>query len=415
MMMSQELLFAGLHAVGLVAICTMAYGWFQRFVPHRIVRQLAIGGLLGTGAALSMTQPYIMMDGYQADSRNLFLAISAAFGGALSTLVSLTIAGLFRISMSGHGVLVGVATMTIACISAAIWTQSTRSKRRRSWKAWVMLGAILSAPSLVIMAVFDLMDPSVVAARIAADMIGAVFFGRMFESELRRGNRERQLNLEASTDPLTGLPNRRALMDFIDHISPSERESMALLVVDADHFKSINDQHGHDVGDEVLKMIASSLSASIRQGDFAARFGGEEFAVLLRVNRPENGYEMAERLRRELSGFHEVSGKRINVTVSVGRVSPATDKVRLSESVSPGGCSPLYGQTSGTKLRGLCLIRLPAAKQGGSRSCHASGARKLALKTVLMTLKNSGFDQLAFIRPSWPAIRDGFRRSKARC
>src|SRR5690606_9755770 len=82
---------------------------------------------------------------------------------------------------------------------------------------------------------------------------------------------------------------------------------------------------GHDVGDEVLKMIANSLAGAIRQGDFAARFGGEEFAVLLKVGKPENGYQMAERLRKELSGFHQVSGNQITVTVSVGGVSlPST-------------------------------------------------------------------------------------------
>lgn len=324
--MSPDLLIAGLNTVGLIAICTIAYGWLQRLMPHRLVRQSAVGCLLGTGAALSMLEPYTVLSGLQIDSRNLFLAVSTAFGGALSTVISFTISGLVRISIGGPGVVTGLATMIFACLMAGLWTYVTRGKRRRSWMAWVMLGVILSAPLLAVMLLMNVMNPYVALMRLTTDMIGAVFFGRMFEGELRRGNRERQLNLEASTDALTGLPNRRALMNYISHISPSDQETMALLVVDADHFKSINDTHGHDVGDEVLKMIAKSISASIRHGDFAARFGGEEFAVLLRVEKTEDGYEMAERLRREISGLHEVFGKRITVTVSVGGVSLPSDK-----------------------------------------------------------------------------------------
>lgn len=318
---SPHLFLAAIQAVGLIAICTLAYGWMQRSIPNRLLRRCAVGCLLGLGSAISMLQPYIVVEGLQVDGRNTFLAIATAFGGALSTVIAGTIAGLARIWVGGTGVTIGVVTTILVCLMAAIWAYATRHQTRRSLLAWVLLGGILSLPLLISMIVLKVPEPLVALTRVCTDMIGAVVFGKMFEGERLRGRRERQLNHDASTDPLTGLPNRRALMEFVDQLKPADREAMALMIIDADHFKSINDTHGHDVGDQVLKRIAEAMSRSIRERDFAARFGGEEFAVLMRVGRPQDGYTLADRLRIALSGQHEIDGAKVMVTVSVGATS----------------------------------------------------------------------------------------------
>jgi diguanylate cyclase (GGDEF)-like protein/PAS domain S-box-containing protein len=105
---------------------------------------------------------------------------------------------------------------------------------------------------------------------------------------------------EALTDPLTGLPNRR----FFDTALATRLENRArygwefgLLIVDIDHFKKVNDQHGHAFGDEVLKVVARTLHGAVRAGDVIARWGGEEFTVLVEASDVARLEEAAERLR----------------------------------------------------------------------------------------------------------------------
>ena len=104
---------------------------------------------------------------------------------------------------------------------------------------------------------------------------------------------------EARTDALTNLPNRRALDDelktrFAEWLR--ERRPLAVMVIDIDHFKKINDQYGHLMGDEVLAGIAQSLAKSLREKDFLARYGGEEFFAILSRYRP--GISHADRRAR---------------------------------------------------------------------------------------------------------------------
>lgn len=123
--------------------------------------------------------------------------------------------------------------------------------------------------------------------------------------------------LEAITDPLTGLPNRRALFDL--HRHRSFGPSMAVIVFDVDRFKAVNDQHGHAIGDLVLKIFAEELSTGLRASDTVARLGGEEFALVLDNALSGRAEQIAERIRcafaaREIT----VDGKRFACTVSAG-------------------------------------------------------------------------------------------------
>lgn len=319
-------MLAALHSVGLVAICTLAYGSIQRLLAAAVLRRMAIGMLLGLASVAVMFQPFMQIEGYQIDSRNLFLALATAFGGLSSTLVAVGIAASGRLMISGTETLPGLLSMVLVCLLAASWARRTRGQNRRSWHAWLALGAIVSAPLLIGMLLTGLITFEVAAARLGVDLITAFVFGKMFETEQRRAQRERQLNRAASTDPLTGLPNRRALMDFVNSIDDERRKSMALLIIDADHFKNINDIHGHAVGDQVLQAIAETLNSVIREGDIAARFGGEEFAVMLQVAQQADGFAVADRLRHALSQHHMIGGKNLKVTVSVGgtRIPPDT-------------------------------------------------------------------------------------------
>ena len=113
-----------------------------------------------------------------------------------------------------------------------------------------------------------------------------------------------QVLIEADTDKLTGLANRRSLDEFLDAlvtIFPEENKSFSLIIADVDHFKYYNDTHGHQMGDLVLVSIASILKNSIRRGDLAARFGGEEYVVILPNSSKENAVIIGNKLRSAIS------------------------------------------------------------------------------------------------------------------
>ena len=124
-------------------------------------------------------------------------------------------------------------------------------------------------------------------------------------------------------DPLTGLGNRRHLRSILERsIETVARtgESVLLLLLDIDHFKSINDTHGHLAGDQVLQVIANCLTDCVRPMDTVARYGGEEFAVILPHCRPLFGRAVAERIRQTVASLSISVAPQISVqaTISIG-------------------------------------------------------------------------------------------------
>ena len=126
-------------------------------------------------------------------------------------------------------------------------------------------------------------------------------------------------------DPLTGLANRRHFRTVIeremDRVARSG-ETALLLMLDIDHFKQINDTHGHIAGDMVLQSVAKTLSEGIRPMDTQSRYGGEEFAIVLPACPAHQGHAVAERLRQtiESTPIRISSGQTLHVTVSIGGV-----------------------------------------------------------------------------------------------
>jgi diguanylate cyclase (GGDEF)-like protein len=127
---------------------------------------------------------------------------------------------------------------------------------------------------------------------------------KTLQDELRRSN---QLLLElAQTDPLTRLCNRRHLYEKLDvELNRCFRANnpIALVMTDIDHFKKVNDQYGHQVGDEVLTKVADLLQEELRTYDLAARYGGEEFCLVLPETDLEAACEVAERIRKRAEGL----------------------------------------------------------------------------------------------------------------
>lgn len=134
----------------------------------------------------------------------------------------------------------------------------------------------------------------------------------------------RRLQRLATTDELTGLMNRRALMDHAGQMQArSQRHGwpMAVLMVDIDHFKRINDTHGHPVGDVVLRHVAGVIDGALRAGDQLGRYGGEEFVALLGHAGRDDALRVAQRMREAIARQPPPlasSGQTLNLTISVG-------------------------------------------------------------------------------------------------
>ena len=126
----------------------------------------------------------------------------------------------------------------------------------------------------------------------------------------------------AHSDPLTGLANRFALEEYTRFLEshPSQFSQTCLMIIDIDHFKQVNDQYGHIIGDEVIQFVAQCLKDNVRTSDLLVRYGGDEFLVLIENIDFDNARKIADKIRSEVEGAYILSenGDQIQVSVSVG-------------------------------------------------------------------------------------------------
>jgi two-component system chemotaxis response regulator CheY len=162
----------------------------------------------------------------------------------------------------------------------------------------------------------------------ADDFLAKPFNPEELKYRIRIG--ERIINLErrimelANTDPLTGLLNRRAFMERMGpEMSRAQRDKkpLSLILTDIDHFKSVNDTHGHQAGDLVLQRFGGQLTTSARPYDFVGRYGGEEFVVCLPGADGRQADSVAERMRRQIEDMEIMlpdDSRSIRITASFG-------------------------------------------------------------------------------------------------
>ncbi|HTE61606.1 MAG TPA: GGDEF domain-containing protein [Solirubrobacteraceae bacterium] len=212
---------------------------------------------------------------------------------------------------------------------------------------------LLSTLALDAGAVFD--RPDALIFPIALVIATAIFSGATQASD-------REHRREAVLDPLTGLLNRAALLARFDELEQlaghGEHASLGMLVADLDHFKRVNDEHGHPVGDAVLRDIAYAMRKALRAFDLVYRIGGEEFVVLLPGADLDRTVDVGERLRAAVA---EQRTGDIAVTMSLGAAAARGSAVRFTE---------LYGAADAA---------LYAAKRAGRDRVSAAGSRTLVV------------------------------------
>jgi diguanylate cyclase (GGDEF)-like protein len=139
--------------------------------------------------------------------------------------------------------------------------------------------------------------------------------GKLVESEAR-------ITHLAQHDALTGLPNRREFMQRLKQsaaLAVRQNFKLALLFIDLDGFKQVNDQYGHKVGDELLKQVSQRLSESVRQSDAVGRLGGDEFLLLLMdCHNPAEVARFSQKLIDQLAEPYVLAGNGANITASIG-------------------------------------------------------------------------------------------------
>ncbi len=186
---------------------------------------------------------------------------------------------------------------------------------------------------------------------------------------------EEHLRRLAHVDGLTGLANRTRLAECLKETirSPGDRESTALLFIDVDGFKAVNDTYGHDAGDRLLKQIAQRIAACVRQDDFVARSGGDEFVVVVSpAGTRDDIARLAERIVDACAAPYAAESRELFTSVSIG-VSVAPRDACTGEALLRNADSALYA----AKLAGRNTFRFY------TNSMHVAAARRLALENDL--------------------------------
>ena len=189
-------------------------------------------------------------------------------------------------------------------------------------------GLLLAGLSITLLSLWPLFSGTLFSFVGLANLwLMCLLMGVAIWAQLSQLQMKLQLFDEATTDPLTGLLNRRTLMGQLEHIRRQllrNGRPVSLLMLDLDHFKQINDGHGHQVGDRVLKHFAAILKQQARRSDYVARFGGEEFLIVLPEARPNDAVLLAERILNSCRSAsvalddENPHGARIGFSVSIG-------------------------------------------------------------------------------------------------
>lgn len=165
----------------------------------------------------------------------------------------------------------------------------------------------------------DLRGHSILVTAVAGLLIGAVVIARYVGLVVSRERAHRELHRRAWYDDLTGLSNRARFYSRLEAmLTDHDQPRLALLYLDLDGFKTVNDRHGHAAGDELLRTTAARLDGALRGPDLAARLAGDEFAVLLPGADERRARMVADRLVEAVATPIEIGGQPVQVGISVG-------------------------------------------------------------------------------------------------
>ncbi len=269
------------------------------------------------------------------------LVMLAIVGGAIALLDSGPSGSVWRIVLcyAGQGY---VMARLIANVRVPVRAEFGRA----AWLAVVVPGLIIVAllVMLTLQQALSLGTPQEVHGRAAAGLglmplylLGSALFNFGFMVLLTQRLLQR-LKRASRRDALTGLENRGAIDATVQHLwaqSSRGAEGFAVLLIDVDHFKRINDAHGHAVGDQVLEHVAAVIAAQARQADSVGRYGGDEFMIIAPQSTLAGAAQAAERLRLAMAAEHiHARASNLRVTLSIGVAASTSEDVTASDVLS---------------------------------------------------------------------------------
>jgi len=308
-------------AIVLVAIATLLWGvWFE---PSRLTESGLSPALLSfllpllAAVALAALVRCLLLGGTRLVAGWLLLA---AMAGALAGQLGLTDLGLL-----GPGEMAPAGEMLWLTSCVALGSAALHPSMRRLTEPAVT-GARLSPLRLAVFALaltvsalsLRWADQGAVLAVLGAGAVMALVLVRVARLLQRQERAEAALRSHLSHDDLTGLSNRRAVLDALDERLANARQATSVLFIDLDGFKRINDLHGHDTGEAVLRAVARRLEAAVGAGDVLGRCAGDEFVVLCGGEDPDEVAEFAGRLRAAIARPVTLSPATFKLDVSIG-------------------------------------------------------------------------------------------------
>ena len=205
-------------------------------------------------------------------------------------------------------------------------------------------------------------DPDELLARVRALL-------RVKEMHDRLVSMQKNLERLVVSDPLTGLYNRRYLIDRVgQEMDRVDRYggTLAFAMIDLDGFKAVNDRFGHVVGDRLLRAVGAEISRSLRTPDVAARYGGDEFAVVLPQTQPEGALRVCERIHGALQRLSLSAGEeQVSITASLGVADYPANDVASAEDLINAADEALYGAKRAGKNRYSAVRALAGARSSG--------------------------------------------------
>lgn len=295
---------------------------------------------LWVGTYILMQFPVVFAKGVIMAFYAVPAALAGMFGGLPYSLVTAVPVALYRLYLGGPGASPGVVHVLTVALIAGLFSLGDGTLRASAfqvgWRSLIIFAvgnlSMLLVPGMGI-TVFQTYYPIMMPLSASALFLSVSLVKMRVKADMDLAS----ANTMARVDALTGLPNQRSLMEALES-RPLTQEDCFLLV-DIDHFKQVNDTYGHLCGDEILRCIATVLRREVRPTDLVCRYGGEEFAILMRSCTIASAYVAAERLRQAVAAQVVTMGQhQIQVTISGGLVrlspeQPFTNQFQMADSL----------------------------------------------------------------------------------
>ena len=320
-----------IEPVAMISLLVFFYGLTKRSIPTFASRNgsvtfdMAVGTIFVLCVIYSMIDPITLSSGIVFDMRCLFVGTATGLFGPVVGLVPLLMGSAFRSALGGVGVGPGITAMVMSFAGAWFWRHYIREKFDSSAARGVTLGLAISIhiPAILMLPRGVWMENigTLVPYYLTTNTLGAIVIKALLRREDRLLIETVDLRIAAHRDPLTGVRNRRRMESLhAAHVEPLDEETgFAMLCLDIDDFKSINDRYGHAVGDAALKFVAAKVLTELRSHDLIGRIGGDEFLIMLPRVDPETSIAIAERCRKAVdAGALRTEDGDVSVTISIG-------------------------------------------------------------------------------------------------